>query len=901
MVIKTDPIKNALKLPCGARFYKCALQVNPQHYSPTFRGEASTWSAESYARAIVDKAAELGITVLAITDHNSVSNVEAFRAAAEGKGIFIFPGFELASSEGVHVLCIYGPDTPDEVLNRYLGAFGITDTKPAAALADKSFVEILKKVRDQGGLAIAAHATNDGGLFKALTGQPRIHAWQDRNLVAVQIPGPIEDLPQDVRQIIENQNPHYRREHPAEERLAIAAVNAKDVAKPEDLEDRAATCWIKMSEVSIEGLRQAFLDPGSRIRLNPKMGALEPEQHTELVALAWEGGFLDGVAVHFNPNLNVLVGGRGTGKSTVIESIRAALGLEPIGDDARKAHEGIVRHVLRNGTKISLLVRVQRPAVREYRIERTIPNPPLVRDARGEASNLAPLDVLPRVEVYGQHEISELTKSREKLTRLLDRFVEHAETLDRRKTSLRRDLEKNRRDLCDTRDQIKAIEERLAALPALEETLKRFQEAGLEERLREQSLLVREERVLGSVPERLAPFREALETLKRELPIDRTFLSERALEDLPGRYILSRANEVLAELDGDLTQIADDLAKALKHADEGMAQVRSAWEARKRQVQAEYEKILRELQKSRVDGEEFIRLRRQIEELRPLQHRLALLRRAERELTDKRRQLLAEWEDVKGKEFRALDQAAKNVGRRLRDRVQVEVIAEGNREPLFKILREEIGGRMSEAIESLRKAPTLSLTHFAETCRSGADALGKAYGIPPAQAERLANADPEVFMRIEELELPPTTAVRLNTAPAGAPPTWQMLEELSTGQKATAVLLLLLLEVDAPLVVDQPEDDLDNRFITEGVVPRIREEKQRRQFIFSTHNANLPVLGDAELILGLSASGEADGGRARIAPEHMGSIDSQSVRGLVEEILEGGREAFETRRRKYGF
>jgi hypothetical protein len=81
----------------------------------------------------------------------------------------------------------------------------------------------------------------------------------------------------------------------------------------------------------------------------------------------------------------------------------------------------------------------------------------------------------------------------------------------------------------------------------------------------------------------------------------------------------------------------------------------------------------------------------------------------------------------------------------------------------------------------------------------------------------------------------------------------------------------------------------------------MRDEKQRRQFLYSTHNANIPVLGDAELIIGLSATGEAEHGRARIAREHMGSIDAQPVRELVEEILEGGKEAFERRRRKYGF
>lgn len=896
-----DPIAKARTLPEGAVFHRCALQVNPHHYGGTFQGKPSGGDAHAHAQAIVAKATEIGVSVLAITDHNDVSGVPAFLNAAGERGIHVIPGFELSSSEGVHVLCIYPQDVEQHQLERFLGVFGVTSKKPSSDLSTMSFAEILRCVREQGGVTIAAHVTTDSGLFKVLSGQSRINAWQAEDLLAIQIPGPVEDLPQDVRQIVENKNAEYRRTHAADDRLAVAVVNAKDIVKPEDLDDRSATCWIKMSEVSIEGLRQAFLDPGSRIRPNPKEGKLEPEEHAELVALAWEGGFLDGAAVHFNPNLNVLVGGRGTGKSTIVESLRSVLALDAIGDDARKAHEGIVRYVLKSGTKISLLVRAHRPAVREYRIERTIPNPPLVRDDQGGVSNLSPQDVLPRVEVYGQHEISELTKSREKLTRLLARFVERDESVPQRKTALRRDLEKNRRSLLDARGELRQIEERLAALPGLEETLQRFREAGLEERLREQSLLVREERVLASIPERLAAIRECLDSLKRELPIDRVFLSAKALEDLPGKEILSRANEVFAQLDRDLDRVSKDFEQALQRADEGIAAVRTEWEKRKKDVQAVYERILRELQKSRVDGEEFIRLRRQIEELRPLRERQNLVRRVEKEHSDRRRALRAEWEDLKAEEFRRLDRAAKKVNQKLRERVQVEVTAAGDREPLFKMLREEVGGRLAETIDSLARVQALSLTQFVEACRGGTDALTKTYSVTPAAADRLANAEPEVLMRIEELDLAATTAIRLNTAPAGEPPSWQALEDLSTGQKATAVLLLLLLESDAPLIVDQPEDDLDNRFITEGVVPRMRDEKQRRQFVFSTHNANIPVLGDAELIIGLSASGEAERGHARIATEHMGSIDSRPVRELVEEILEGGKEAFEMRRRKYGF
>ena len=196
---------------------------------------------------------------------------------------------------------------------------------------------------------------------------------------------------------------------------------------------------------------------------------------------------------------------------------------------------------------------------------------------------------------------------------------------------------------------------------------------------------------------------------------------------------------------------------------------------------------------------------------------------------------------------------------------------------------------------------SLSLLDFAQRCREGKDSLVSNYNLPLAAAERLAQATPDIFMRLEELELPATTKVELNTSSEGGPETWQTIEALSTGQKATAVLLLLLLESEAPLVVDQPEDDLDNRFITEGVVPTMKDEKRKRQFVFSTHNANIPVLGDAELIVGLSTGIQNEAVQGRIDERHVGSIDMQPVREMVEEILEGGKTAFEMRRQKYGF
>ncbi|MEI6259341.1 MAG: phosphoesterase [Deltaproteobacteria bacterium] len=777
--------------------------------------------------------------------------------------------------------------------NGVLGDCGIHDQANPPANIKYDVEELLRESKAWGCVCIAAHVAGEKGLLHILDNQVRAATWKSERLFACSLPGPAKDAPENIRPILLNKNSDYQRHRP------VAVINARDVSGPEDMTHSGASCWIKMSRISVGGLHQAFLDHESRIRLNSDP---EPEDHTEFVAVAWQsGGFLDGAAIHFNENLNVLVGGRGTGKSTIVESLRYVMGLEPIGADAQRAYEGIVRNVLKCGTKISLLVQAYQPSPRRYLIERTVPNPPVVRDDSGKVLSLTPTDILPRVEVYGQYEISELTRCPEKLTRLLYRFLEHDDDLVTRKRSIQGELERSRIRILQTEKEISQIDEELARLPALEETLKNYKEAGLEDTLKEQSLLVREEIVLKTAEDRMGPFVEIIEMLEHEIPIDRAFLTEEALDGLPGKEILFEADGVLKRLDKEMQQVYALSRKAVQRAATEMDEIRQRWNLRKQQVQEAYEKILRDLQKSKIDGEAFIRLRRQIEGLRPLKDRKATLSRDMDAFQEERHNLLVEWEDAKAEVFRRLERAAKKVSRKLKDRVLVKVVPAGNREPIAIMMREQIGGRLSEAIDTLTCMTDFSLTVFADACRKGRDELVKIYHFSPSQAEKIATAGSDVFFQIEALDLQPTATLLLNLANDSEHANWQPLDKLSTGQKATAVLLLLLLESNAPLVVDHPEDDLDNRFITEGVVPKMRQEKRRRQFIFATHNANIPVLGDAELIVGLSAVGEAEHGRASLNSENMGSIDTPIVSELVKEILEGGQEAFETRRLKYGF
>lgn len=888
-----DRLTEALRRPRGARFYRVALQVNPFDYLRR-HSKATAYATEAeYNDAVVAACVEHEIQAIAVTDHFRISSSVGLAAAAGAAGIVVFPGFEAVSKEGVHFLCLFDPARPHREIERIIGECGVLEDRTESPVGKLDAEELLAKAKEWNAVFVAAHATSpQGGLLRKLSGQSRARVWRSPLLQAIAIPGPVSDLPQDLRAIVRCEG-EYGREY------EIAVVNARDVSVPEDLARPDTWCWIKMTEVTIDGLRQAVLDPSSRVRLTSDP---VPDEHTEFVALAWEGGFLDDQMIHFSENLNVLIGGRGTGKSTVVESLRYVLGLEPLGDEARRLHEGIVRSVLQSGTKVSLLVCSRRPGESWYVIERTVPNPPVVRDGNGDVVDVQPLEILRGTEIFGQHEISELTKSEERLTRLLDRFVEQDDSLERRKTAIRRELVRTRRQLVDAIQDLGGVNERLSALPGLEDTLKRYRAAGVEERLREQSLLVREERVLTTAEERLAELRETLDTFERDLTVDLAFLSGRALEELPAKDVLSSLTQSFGAFNSAVAAAAGSLRSEAAELEQAITRVRRQWSAREREVTAAYEKILRDLQKERVDGDEFIRLRRRIEELQPLREREQLVQRSIDELEQRRRNLLAEWDDLRTSEYQALQRAAKRVSKALERRIRVTVRFSGDRSPLAALLKKRISGRFSETVDALVQQQDLSLRELATLARSGRDVLAKRYKLAPAQAEKLATAPAEVLMELEELDLPPTTQIELNVAAEGERARWQPLGDLSTGQKATAVLLLLLHESSAPLVIDQPEDDLDNRFITEGIVPRMREEKRRRQFVFSTHNANIPVLGDAELIAGLSATGEGgEPGHAEIPDEYVGSIDSEPVRELVEELLEGGREAFEMRRRKYGF
>src|SRR5690606_18456082 len=120
----------------------------------------------------------------------------------------------------------------------------------------------------------------------------------------------------------------------------------------------------------------------------------------------------------------------------------------------------------------------------------------------------------------------------------------------------------------------------------------------------------------------------------------------------------------------------------------------------------------------------------------------------------------------------------------------------------------------------------------------------------------------------------------------------------SAGQQATALLTVLLNQPEIPLLIDQPEDDIDNRAI-DAIIKNILNAIKKRQLIFSIHNANLVVNVDAELVICCDYKDASSQTRGVIKAE--GAIDRKEIKNEITSVMEGGEKAFRLRKDKYGF
>ena len=871
-----------------ARFWKCALQVNSHRYSANYRGQDHGMDASTYADVLRVACLEEGIQVVGLADHGSVGESETVREVLSDADIVVFPGFEVATTEKIHWVCLFPEDTSEQKLERYLGKMHLTDPEDGVRPSDLGGQQLLASVGELGGFCFAAHATANNGLLNGKFN----NLWKDARLRAAQIPGKIDDLPREYKPIALNQNPDYKRDH------TVALINAKDVAKPEDLRDPRASSFIKMTRPCFTSFLMAFKDSESRVRLADD---LQEHFYSRIESISIEGGYFDGLSAEVSGHLNAVIGGRGTGKSTLLECLRYALDVPHKGEDAIKQGDQIVKENLgRAGGRVILKLRSAASYMKPYTVIRRYGEPTRVIDEHGDESRLHPgKDLLPGVEIYGQNEIYELAKSPGALTRVLDRILPESAQQQSRLDSAYHKLRENSERLAKAQEQKDEIETQIAQLPKLEEQVRQFKEQGLEEKLKQVPLLEKERQLGPRILEEATRARDGQRQFEESLP-DLVFLSDKGLEGLPHAELLQRGRQLLENLAATLRQKLGEIDKAVGEAETALTglvgELGKALETSEAQLEKEFAKLPAVAGKDGKEiGRSYQRLLREIEQVRPAQTRLKTVDTLVKELEQARRNLLGEISDIRSARTGAKQKAVKGLNKRLAGKLQITIVPDGLRHLLRDFLQglPGVGERKTEWVD---EAQDLTVMGLAAAIREGKDALlGKGWALTSGLAETLNRMMPAQLFALEAIDLEERVGLELNVSHSGEQ--YRDLDRLSTGQQCTAILHLLLLDNPDPLIMDQPEDNLDNAFIAERIVQELRTAKTERQFLFATHNANIPVFGDAEWIGVCSAFEDC----AEMPVEAQGSIDIPAVRDQVASILEGGKEAFMQRKEKYGF
>ena len=879
-----------------AQFWKCALQVNPHTYIEN-RGQTQELSENEYNQQLLKFCKEENIKVLGIANHGKVDGIDAIRQVMEPEGIIVFPGFEIASSEKIHFVCLFPEEESKDKLNRYLGALGLTNPEDGVWPSNFGGNDLLSKVEGLGGFCYAAHCTNDNGLLKGRYN----HIWKNKKLLACQIPSSVEDLrgieEGFYHKVILNKNIHYKREK------EIAVLNAKDVEKPETLKKPEASCLIKMTKPSFEAFKLAFQDPESRVRLNSDVAE---KFYSRIESLSIAAGYLNGVAINFSEHLNAVIGGRGTGKSTLLECIRYALELEPIGKNAQKQHQEIIKeNIAKSKARIELVVRSSKMNGKKYTIARRFGESASVKDKDGVISSFTPQEILPEIEIYGQNEIYEIAQDGgQAQKKLLGRFldVDHKLYEDKIQATLLA-LKENRIKLYKALDSKASIEDELNKLPKLQERVQQFKSLGIENKPEIIPHLETEKRLKQRVEEEeLNNLEQAFAQIKDVLP-DTVFLSDKARENLPHAEILKKIKTTLDRLKLDTENTLNQWNEIYTKSKLTIAQLTTELQQSIRKEEAILEETFKELPSSegksgREIGIEYQQLLQEIERIKPKQATINNQNALIDELQKQRDLLLAELSEYRSERTAKFESSLKKLNKKLKDKLELTVKPEANRQPIIDFLLEcNLEGVKEKRLLWIQNNDDFSPVKLAELIQKGTDALMESNSnITPTVVSALVKLPLSKILELQELELPDIIGIELNVAHKGAD-NYRLLTKLSTGQQCTAILHLLLLKNKDPLIMDQPEDNLDNAFIADRIVAELRDAKLNRQFIFATHNANIPVFGDAEWI----GVFESVDGQGDMPPESQGGVDVEAVREKAADILEGGRVAFNQRKLKYGY
>jgi ABC-type cobalamin/Fe3+-siderophores transport system ATPase subunit len=834
----------------------------------------------AYCSAYVDALKKACIHVGVITNHNKFDLGEfiALKKTGEKKNIFLLPGVELSVSDGangIHVLVVFADswiESKNDRISLFLNNmfFGKTPTEyqNENGCSDKNLLQMVEELNRLGHdyFLIFAHVEKDKGLWKELGGgrfkdwcDGRYQTVKERTLGFQQVR--TREMRQKVKQWIEGWYP--------------AEVEGSD---PKNIEQigRGKGCYLKLGAFTFEAVKFALVDCETRVCLD----SVPQYTHSRIKQICFEGGTLDGQTIRFSPELNTLIGIRGSGKSSILEALRYVLDIRLEESDSERGYkQRLVERTLGSGGKVVLDV-IDRHG-QPYQIRRILKeNAQVFVDEKWQPGLSIHETVLNKPLFFGQKELAAAGRGSEKdlIEKLLgakcdeihrqiaEQKVKVANAIDRllKISNLDESIAEQRKIKQDAEFRLNfykkhQLEEKLQKRLAFEADIRRA-ETGI--RLVERftidikDLLAKHEDELRNFPGYLSAnnaeffkqFDDCFEQIVRGMESIKMELTKAEIVF----EILKKAHQQLTEAKDGLT---DEFA------------------AVERALAAE----LKTASGQNISTDEFLASKKKLAAAEAALAVLLKSRDQKATLQNEVYEELQKLNDLWYEEFRII-------------RTELDEISNKNTALRFSVGFKEDKSAFLDYFKNVFRGSNVRESTFQNIVEkySGFSDIYRDF----ENAKKLFGSNPDNFTDFFERNLK-------NLLTHQTPNQFTIayhekeLAEHSLGQRASALILFVLGQQENDvIIIDQPEDDLDNRSIYEDVIKLIRALKPKLQFIFATHNPNIPVLGDAEQIHACSFSD----GKISI---RSGGLDDPIQQEKIVVIMEGGKEAFERRKEIY--
>ncbi len=843
-------------------------------------------SPEEFVQAAIDQE----LDGIAVTDHNTADWIDRVKEAADSTPLIVFPGVEITApggQSGIHIIALFDPSANTSTVNDLLAEAGIrtVDRGKPEALSSKSVFELIDLISQSGALPILAHANSAKGVLSDMKGQQRNAVMNHPKLISVEV----SDTKK-YRLMLDGTDHNYKKALP----IHRASDNPASRGTGHSIEGIALKySFFKMDEVNLEGLKQCFYDPDIRIRTDEDISPFSTSFGPLIKSVSVNQGFLSGT-YDFHEGLNCVVGGKGVGKSLLVEAIRFGLNQESDLEEIQRDHDGKLQK--RFGVGCTVEINVISKSGQKFRVTRIYDgdtNPIQVIKPQDGSQYDGKIDTLFPIMAYSQTEAVEIARDETAQLSLVDRLL---------------DLSSLFRELRNIQEQLSILDQEFAKCLSEAEKCEQLKKeiAGIEEQIAEidrqlgsgehanYNGMLNKKDFLDNHLQKLSDWKTSVQTVKEDIETDELpNIPDELKDDDLSKEFDSRGDNNKTEIQESIQQ---SIALIEKKEDE-LTELRKEWDAELASAKIAYEEWA---EQAGGDAPTLTKNREKLNfELKELKESLSSSKAIAENASDfkvKRNQELDRLDNVRDKVFELRSEKYNSIVEATDERLRLSLAKSGNREKFEERLIEICRGTHTRQADLKELAYKIEPREFGRIIlEDNPTKLVEITGIEETLAQRVFEGACESLSTIEVLGFQHENL--MDDAPKielkKQDNSYGELSELSIGQKSSALLMIALTDNDSPILIDQPEDALDLASVFEDITTPIRNRKDQRQFILTTHNPTVAVAGDADRFQVLKATSST----TEIAVH--GAIERKDVRKEIILHLEGGNRSFDLKTKKY--